>query len=146
MGDLASATAAAIAPLDVLAFWCAAGSDKWFTQDPAFDAEIAARFGAIWRAAADGKLAHWEATPEGALALVIVLGRFPRNMFRGNARSYEADAIARAVADRALKRASTSRSPRRSAGSSIYRSCIRNIPPIRNGAWSWRAPMATTNS
>jgi uncharacterized protein (DUF924 family) len=94
---------AAIAPADVLAFWRAAGPDKWFTQDPAFDAEIAARFGAIWRAALDGKLAHWEATPDGALALVIVLDQFPRNMFRGNARSYEADGIARAVADRALK-------------------------------------------
>jgi uncharacterized protein (DUF924 family) len=116
MGDLASATAAAIAPLDVLAFWCAAGSDKWFTQDPAFDAEIAARFGALWRAAADGKLAHWEATPEGALALVIVLDQFPRNMFRGNARSYEADAIARAVADRALKRGFDQQVPQEERG------------------------------
>ena len=42
--------------LDVLAFWRAAGPDKWFNKDPAFDAEIAARFGAIWRAAADGGL------------------------------------------------------------------------------------------
>lgn len=103
-GDLASAATAAIAPLDVLAVWRAAGPDKWFTKDPAFDAEIAARFGAVWRAAADGKLAHWEATPEGALALVIVLDQFPRNMFRGQARTYDADAVALAVADRALTR------------------------------------------
>ena len=98
------AAGAAAPPSDVLAFWRAAGPDKWFTSDPAFDREIATRFGAIWRAAADGQLARWEATPEGALALLIVLDQFPRNMFRGQARTYEADAVARAVADRALER------------------------------------------
>ena len=93
-----------LAPADVLAFWRAAGPDKWFAKDDAFDAEIAARFGALWRAAANNELASWETTPEGALALVIVLDQFPRNMFRGQARTYETDAVARAVADRALER------------------------------------------
>ena len=95
---------AAITPLDVLAFWRAAGPDQWFSKNLAFDAEIAARFGELWRAAAEDRLAHWEATPEGALALVIVLDQFPRNMFRGQARAYEADAAARAIADRAIRR------------------------------------------
>ena len=95
--DLSAGAAAPPAPSDVLAFWRAAGPDKWFSSDPAFDREIAARFGAIWRAAAEGQLARWE-------ALVIVLDQFPRNMFRGQARTYEADAVARAVADRALER------------------------------------------
>ena len=101
-GDLTTT----IAPADVLAFWRAAGPDKWFAKDEAFDAEIAARFGALWRAAANNELASWETTPEGALALVIVLDQFPRNMFRGQARTYETDAVARAVADRALERGS----------------------------------------
>jgi uncharacterized protein (DUF924 family) len=101
-GDLTTT----IAPADVLAFWRAAGPDKWFAKDDAFDAEIAARFGALWRAAANNELASWETTPEGALALVIVLDQFPRNMFRGQARTYETDAVARAVADRALERGS----------------------------------------
>ena len=99
-GDLTTT----IAPADVLAFWRAAGPDKWFAKDDAFDAEIAARFGALWRAAANNELASWETTPEGALALVIVLDQFPRNMFREQARTYETDAVARAVADRALTR------------------------------------------
>ena len=47
------------------------------------------------------KLAAWEQTPDGALALVIVLDQFPRNMFRGSARAFAADPLARAVADRA---------------------------------------------
>jgi uncharacterized protein (DUF924 family) len=91
-------------PIDVLAFWRAAGPDKWFKKDPAFDAEIARRFLGLWRAAAGGRLAAWEETPQSALALVIVLDQFPRNMFRGLARSYEADALARAAAGRALAR------------------------------------------
>jgi uncharacterized protein (DUF924 family) len=42
------------------------------------------------------------ATPEGALALLILLDQFPRNLFRGTARAYAADAKARAVADAAI--------------------------------------------
>jgi uncharacterized protein (DUF924 family) len=93
-----------IGPLDVLAFWRAAGPDKWFEKDAAFDAEVAARFAGLWHTAAEGGLAPWEDTPEGALALVIVLDQFPRNMFRGEARTYATDAAARSVADRALAR------------------------------------------
>lgn len=103
-GDAITPATATIAPVDVLAFWRTAGPDKWFAKDDAFDAEIAARFGTLWCAAANDELASWETTPEGALALVLVLDQFPRNMFRGQARTYETDAVARAVADRALKR------------------------------------------
>jgi uncharacterized protein (DUF924 family) len=98
------ATTAVVGPMDVLAFWRAAGADKWFKKDAAFDSEIAARFYAIWQAAAGGKLTSWEEMPESALALTIVLDQFPRNMFRGQARTYAFDALARAVADRALAR------------------------------------------
>jgi uncharacterized protein (DUF924 family) len=93
-----------VGPPDVLAFWRGAGPDKWFEKDAAFDAEIAVRFVAIWHAAADGRLAGWEDAPEAALALVIVLDQFPRNMFRGDARAFATDAMACAVADGALAR------------------------------------------
>jgi len=89
---------------DVLAFWREAGRDKWFTKDDAFDAAIREKFLPTYEAAAAGKLSAWEATAEGALALCIVLDQFPRNMFRGDARTYAADDQARAVANRALKR------------------------------------------
>jgi uncharacterized protein (DUF924 family) len=89
---------------DVLAFWRAAGEKKWFAKDDAFDAEIKARFLDTYEAAARGALSDWEATPESALTLVIVLDQFPRNMFRRDARTFAADATARAVADRALAR------------------------------------------
>jgi uncharacterized protein (DUF924 family) len=87
----------------VLAFWRAAGPDKWFEKDTAFDAAISTRFLATYEAAAAGKLA-WDDHPEGALALVIVLDQFPRNMFRDSARAFAADALARATASHAIER------------------------------------------
>ena len=45
------------------------------------------------QAAVAGKLGAWEATPEGALALVVVLDQFPRNMFRGDAKCFAADPL-----------------------------------------------------
>jgi uncharacterized protein (DUF924 family) len=89
---------------DVLAFWRAAGEKKWFAKNDAFDADIKSRFLDTYEAAAAGKLSDWEATPEDAVALTIVLDQFPRNMFRRDARAFAADATARAVADRALAR------------------------------------------
>jgi uncharacterized protein (DUF924 family) len=91
-------------PSHVLAFWQTAGPDRWFKKDEAFDADIRARFPSTCEAAAAGKLAEWETTPDGALALTIVLDQFPRNMFRGSPRIYAADHLARAVAERALAR------------------------------------------
>ena len=91
-------------PGEVLAFWQSAGADKWFTKDDALDTAIRDRFLATYEAAAAGRLAHWETTAEGMLALLIVLDQFPRNMFRGSARTYAADPLARAIADRALAR------------------------------------------
>jgi uncharacterized protein (DUF924 family) len=93
-----------ITPADVLAFWREAGPDKWFEQDAAFDAAIRDRFLDTYEAAAAGRLAAWENAAEDALALVLVLDQFPRNMFRGEARMFAADPLARHVADRAIAR------------------------------------------
>jgi uncharacterized protein (DUF924 family) len=87
---------------DVLAFWLAAGSDRWFEHDAAFDAAIRERYAATYEDAAAGKLSAWENSPAGALALVIMLDQFPRNMFRATARAYASDPLARTVAERAI--------------------------------------------
>jgi uncharacterized protein (DUF924 family) len=89
---------------DVIAFWREAGADKWFVKDDAFDAAIRERFLSLLEAARRGDLAGWEETPDGALALVIVLDQFPRNLFRGTPLAYAADAQARGVTSRALAR------------------------------------------
>jgi uncharacterized protein (DUF924 family) len=91
-------------PADVTDFWRAAGPKKWFRKDAAFDREIEARFLSAHEAAAAGHLSDWEATPDGALALLLLLDQFPRNMFRGSARAFATDPLARAVADRAIAR------------------------------------------
>jgi uncharacterized protein (DUF924 family) len=91
-------------PQAVLEFWRTAGEEKWFKKNAAFDDDIRTHFLATYEAAAAGKLADWEQTADGALALTIVLDQFPRNMFRNDARTYAADLLARAVASRALDR------------------------------------------
>jgi uncharacterized protein (DUF924 family) len=87
-----------ISPAGILAFWREAGRDAWYERNDAFDAEIRRRFLALWQKAVAGELSSWEATDEGALALVIVLDQFPRNMFRGTSQAFASDALARDVA------------------------------------------------
>jgi uncharacterized protein (DUF924 family) len=89
-------------PQAVIAFWRDAGPDKWFTKDDAFDREIRERFLATHEAAAIGRLSDWERDAQGALALMILLDQFPRNMFRGDARTFATDPLARAIASRAI--------------------------------------------
>jgi uncharacterized protein (DUF924 family) len=87
---------------EVVAFWLNAGPDRWFEDDPAFDAAIRECFAGTYEDAVADLLTAWEASPEGALAHVIVLDQFPRNMFRGGARCYAADPLARAATRRAI--------------------------------------------
>ncbi|MBN8921156.1 MAG: DUF924 domain-containing protein [Rhizobiales bacterium] len=91
-------------PRAIVDFWLAAGPEKWFNKDAGFDAEIRARFLAAQEAAARGELSAWEATPEGAIALLILLDQFSRNLYRGEARTFAADPMARGIADRAIAR------------------------------------------
>jgi uncharacterized protein (DUF924 family) len=76
----------------------------WFKCTAEFDAALRRDFLADHEAAAAGALASWEALPEGALAVVLLLDQIPRNIFRETARAYTTDAAARAAADRALER------------------------------------------
>jgi len=89
---------------EVIDFWRAAGSEKWFDKDDALDVAIRVKFLDLLEAASRGELSSWEETPDGALALVIVLDQFPRNLFRGSPRTYATDPLAYAVARRALAR------------------------------------------
>ena len=93
-----------ITPAEIVTFWREAGPDKWFEPEHEFDLTIRSRFLAVYEAAAGGRLAAWQESREGALALVLLLDQFPRNMFRGDARAFATDAMACAVADGALAR------------------------------------------
>lgn len=86
----------------VIAFWREAGPLRWFAKDLAFDAEITARFAAAHHAAARGELADWAGSWEGALALLLLLDQFPRNIWRGSAHSFATDTLALSIAKAAI--------------------------------------------
>jgi len=91
-----------ITPAIVVAFWRGVGPDKWFEKDAALDEEIGRRFLALHAAAVAGNLSTWEQSAEGALALLLLLDQFSRNLYRGDPRAFAADPQARASASRAL--------------------------------------------
>jgi uncharacterized protein (DUF924 family) len=98
-----------VAPEDIIAFWREAGEERWYRKDAAFDAAIRERFLKLWEKASADALSAWETSDKGALALVIVLDQFPRNMFRGDVRAYSSDALARKVAANAIARGTDER-------------------------------------
>lgn len=89
-------------PEAVLDFWFADGPDTareaWFRKDPAFDDSIRQGFAGLLEPARAGALDGWAARPAGALALLLVLDQFPRNLHRGGALAFAGDARAREVA------------------------------------------------
>ncbi len=85
-------------PNDILGFWRNAGSKKWFARNPAFDEAIRLKFEPVHHAAARGAYDTWAQTPEGALALLILLDQFPRNLYRDSAHAFATDGKARQVA------------------------------------------------
>jgi uncharacterized protein (DUF924 family) len=90
------------AAADVLQFWFGAEGDapraQWFRKDAAFDALIAERFGALVERALLGDMTGWGDAPDGALARILLLDQFTRNVFRDTPRAFAGDALALAVA------------------------------------------------
>ncbi|WP_321921899.1 DUF924 family protein [Burkholderia sp. BCC1998] len=74
----------------------------WFNGGAAFDDVLRTRYGALLDAACDGACDHWADTPLGALALIVVLDQFSRNIHRGTPRAFAADQRALALARRVV--------------------------------------------
>jgi uncharacterized protein (DUF924 family) len=89
-------------PEDVVAFWTEAGRKRWFAKSPTFDGEIRERFEIWHHAAARRELDGWSERAEGALALLLLLDQFPRNLWRGSAHAFATDPLARHVARKAV--------------------------------------------
>jgi uncharacterized protein (DUF924 family) len=85
-------------PNDVIGFWLNAGPGKWFKKLAAFDEAIRLKFEPVHHRAARGEYDGWAQTPDGALALLILLDQFPRNLYRGSAHAFATDPKARAIA------------------------------------------------
>jgi uncharacterized protein (DUF924 family) len=91
-------------PNDILHFWREAGPKAWFARSSAFDAAIRLKFEPLHHAAARGEYDAWAETADGALALLILLDQFPRNLYRGSGHAYATDGKARAIARAAVAR------------------------------------------
>ena len=79
--------------------------EEWFRKDSEFDREVRDRFERLHEQAAAGDLDGWRQDARGCLALVILLDQFPRNMFRGDPRSYATDRKAQETAEYAVDHA-----------------------------------------
>ena len=79
-------------------------SGRWYRVDADVDGEIRMRFGQTVEQARSGELLHWGEEPRGALALVLLLDQFGRNIHRDSSLAFLGDSLARAIAIRALDR------------------------------------------
>jgi uncharacterized protein (DUF924 family) len=93
-----------VSPADIISFWQLAGEKRWFSKDVGFDTDIRDHFETAHHCAARGELAYWEGSADGALALLLLLDQFPRNMYRGSAHAFATDPLARQTASRAIAR------------------------------------------
>ena len=93
----------------VLEFWFGAcGADgsldpakqkMWFGDGRKYDAEIRERFGLLHERASRGELdSEWSGSPQGAMALIVVLDQFSRHIHRDTARAFAQDAAAQKIA------------------------------------------------
>jgi uncharacterized protein (DUF924 family) len=80
---------------EILDFWFGPAPHvaraEWFDKDPAFDASIAARFGAAIEAGLTGAYREWRSEPRAALARVLLLDQFTRNAFRDTPCAFAGD-------------------------------------------------------
>ncbi|HEY8002843.1 MAG TPA: DUF924 family protein [Phenylobacterium sp.] len=89
-------------PQDVIGFWRQAGPEKWFKKLIAFDEAVRLKFEPTHHRAARGEYDGWIGDAQGALALMILLDQFPRNLYRGSAHAFATDPKARAFARAAV--------------------------------------------
>ncbi len=77
---------------EVLDFWFSERvKPLWFKKSEQFDREIQQRFEPMYRQAKIGELDEWHNAPHSALALIIVLDQFPRNMYRQTTQAFATD-------------------------------------------------------
>ncbi|MGY3437162.1 MULTISPECIES: DUF924 family protein [unclassified Marinovum] len=94
-----------VTPEEILAFWLdEIGPEGWYESSDALDMQIRERFGEAWQGAMDGRHALWLTYPSGTLAYLILMDQFPRNMFRGTAKSFRSDRVALAAAKSAISK------------------------------------------
>ena len=97
----------------IVAFWLGPSLDGpgaafarrnwWYSGGALVDEEIRSQFGALLPQACAGALMDWQDTPEGVLALIVLLDQFTRNLYRGTPDAYSGDARAFEIVNRAIE-------------------------------------------
>lgn len=88
---------------DVLDYWFGLRPEQWWF-DKSLDGEIRQRFERVWEEQRGNPAAAFLDSAEEALAAVILLDQFPRNMFRDTAKGFSTDALALDIAKQAIAR------------------------------------------
>lgn len=90
----------------VLDFWFSARiKAHWFLPNKDIDDEIRSRYSVLYNDLVQGAWREWLDGPDAALAAILALDQFPRNLFRGQVRAYASDAFARSLANQAIAKA-----------------------------------------
>ena len=89
----------------ILQFWFEETKPyQWFRRDLDFDASVRTRFSALHQTAINGALNGWSENPRSALARIILLDQFSRNIFRDDPRAFAHDHLALEAAQDAIAR------------------------------------------
>ncbi|HLX54817.1 MAG TPA: DUF924 family protein [Aquella sp.] len=89
---------------EVIDFWFNEINPKqWWEKSPQFDDSIRQRFGNLHKAAINGELWAWRSNPLGALAEIILIDQFSRNMYRDTPLAFAYDSMALVLAQTAHK-------------------------------------------
>jgi uncharacterized protein (DUF924 family) len=95
----------------ILSFWFGQSAEetkerasRWWKKDPAFDEEIRSEFEADLLRATRGELDSWLEQPESAVAFVVLLDQFSRNMYRDTPEAFAQDERALAATLQGLER------------------------------------------
>ena len=88
---------------DVLSFWFGLTPEAWFEKSDAIDRECATRFRDVHALLMASDAADQVASARQALAAVIVLDQFSRNIYRGSEQAFASDPLAKDIAARAIR-------------------------------------------
>ncbi len=92
-------------PEDVLNFWLdEVDPSAWYISNEALDETIRTRFEETWNKAMKGGLGQWLTYPNGALAYIILMDQFSRNMYRDQGKAFASDRLALAAAKTAISK------------------------------------------
>ena len=89
---------------DVLKFWFGLEPKQWWNGGPELDHRIRQNFIKLWFEKRQFPADEFLSDPLTALAGVILLDQFPRNMFRGDAEQFATDPLALAIAKAAIEK------------------------------------------